>query len=127
MYVLSLVLEPNDGKDGADLNPDFDGEVYDRHLIRKLAFPYMRKHRSLGIMHDGEALTEDDAYVVQSYVVDDGFSLVDDKGDSHGPGSWFLGSMVKRDSDVGKKISSGELGAWSIQGIALKKPEAVAA
>jgi hypothetical protein len=128
MYVLSKVMEPNDGKDGAELAPDFDGEIYDRHLIRKIAYPYVRKYRQLGIMHDGQTLSEDEAYVAQSYVVDDGAELTfsDDgtgKERTFGPGTWFLGAMVKRDSDTGKKIESGELGAWSIDGIALKVPE----
>jgi hypothetical protein len=127
MYVLSMVLEPNDGKDGADLNPDFDGEIYDRHLIRKMAYPYVAKYRGLGIMHEGEAVTDDIARVVQCYVVDDGFTLTDDTGKEWGPGSWFLGAEVKRSSDLGQRIESGEIGAWSIDGIALKIPEKVAA
>lgn len=127
MYVLSMVLCPNDGKDGADLNPDFDGEIYDRHLIRKMAYPYVHKYRGLGIMHQGEAVTDDVARVVQCYVVDDGFTLTDDSGTNWGPGTWFLGAEVKRSSDLGKRIESGEIGAWSIDGIALKIPEKVAA
>lgn len=131
MYVLSMVLEPNDGKDGAKLEPDYDNEIYDRHLIRKIAFPYVRKYRQLGIMHNGNTLSEDEAYVVQSYVVDDGaeltFSDVDGEERKFGPGTWFLGSMVKRDSDTGKKIESGELKAWSIDGLALKVPEKIEA
>ena len=127
MYVLSMVLEPNDGQDGVDLNPDFDGEIYDRHLIRKMAFPYVTKYRGLGIMHEGERLEDTDARVVQSYVVDDGFTLTDDSGKDWGPGVWFLGTEVKRASDLGQRIESGELGAYSIDGIALKVPEKVAA
>ena len=123
MYVLSVVLEPNDGADGAKREPDYDNEVYDRHFIRKVAFPYVRKYRGLGIMHNGQRLEEDVARVVQSYVVDDGFSLTDDNGKVWGPGTWFLGSEVKRDSDLGQKIESGEIGAYSIDGMALKAPE----
>lgn len=122
MYVLSMVMEPNDGKDGAELNPDFDGEIYDRHLIRKIAYPYVRKYRELGIMHEGQAVGEDVARVVQCYVVDDESTLTI-KGKEYGPGTWFLGAEVKRASDLGKRIESGELGAWSIDGIALKVPE----
>jgi len=127
MYVLSLVLEPNDGKGDADLNVDFDKEIYDRHFIRKIAYPYVAKYRGLGIMHEGAPVEDDVARVVQCYVVDDGFTLTDDTGKDWGPGSWFLGAEVKRSSDLGQRIESGEIGAWSIDGIALKIPEQVAA
>lgn len=126
MYVLSMVMQPNDGKDGAELAPDYDGEIYDRHLIRKIAYPYVQKYRGLGIMHDGQPLPDTEARVVQSYVVDDGAELkIGDR--TYGPGTWFLGAEVKRDSDTGKAIEAGTLGAWSIDGLALKVPEKIEA
>lgn len=122
MYVLSLVMEPRE----AD-NPDFDYECYDKEAIRKLAFPYVAKFRNLGFMHDGDQLDPSDAYMVQSYVVDDEWTLTTDKGIEYKEGTWFLGAEVKRSSIVGKGIESGTIGAWSIQGLALKKPERAAA
>lgn len=127
MYVLSIVMEPNDGQDGAPANPDFDDEIYDRHAIRKLAYPYVSKFRQLGLMHEGEPLGPDDARMVQSYVVDDGFKLTTDQGRVLKQGTWLLGTEVKRSCVVGKGIENGEIGAFSIQGLALKVPEKLAA
>ncbi len=127
MYVLSIVMEPNDGQDGAPANPDFDDEIYDRHAIRKLAFPYVAKFRQLGLMHEGEPLSADDARMVQSYVIDDGFELTTDQGRVLKQGVWLLGTEVKRSCVVGKGIENGEIGAFSIQGLALKVPEKLAA
>jgi hypothetical protein len=127
VYVLHIVMEPNDGEDGAPAAPDYDGEIYNRHAIRKLAFPYVKKSRNLGLMHEGEALDAEDAYIVQTYVVDDGFTVTTDTGRVLKQGVWLLGAEVRKTSVAGRKIESGEAGAWSIQGLALKKPDRIAA
>jgi hypothetical protein len=122
MYVLTMVMEPREAE-----NPDHDNECYDKDAIRKLAFPYVAKYRQLGLMHEGEPLDPSMAYMVQSYVVDDGFKVTTNEGEVYGEGVWFMGAEVKRSSVVGKGIEDGTIGAWSIQGLALKTPEKVAA
>lgn len=125
LYVFSLVLEPNDGTDGP-LKPDSDGEIYGKDYIRKMAFGYQAKYRAAGVMHDGGELPASVARLVQSIVIDDGFTFTDPNGKTWPVGAWFLGWQIKRDSQLARQIESGKINAFSIDGLAAKVPEAIA-
>lgn len=116
-YVLGIVLEPNDGKDGAPLAPDAQSDVYSEDEVRKAAWLFMRKYQGLGLMHEREA-TKREMEIVESFVAPVEFVL---NGQTIRKGTWLLGAKI-HSPDLWKKIKRGEIGAWSIDGEAVRQP-----
>lgn len=123
LYVFSVVLEPNDGQDGTPVDPDFDNEIYDKAAIRKASLRWVQK-RAFGLLHASE-VDGSDVQFADSIVVPEEIKMSDSDGNEIRTGSWLVGSLVRRASETGQKIISGELNAYSIDGLALKSPEMV--
>jgi len=111
------VLEPNDGKGGAPLDPDAQHDVYSEDDIRAAAWEFLAKYRRIGFMHE-KPLAEQEIEIVESYVAPAPFTLA---GYDVRRGTWLLGARVISD-ELWQRIKRGELAAWSVDGVASRKP-----
>ncbi len=116
-YVLGIVLEPNDGKNGNPLDPDAQQDVYSAEDVRDAAWAFLAKYRGLGVMHQREA-GEQEMEVVESFVAPVDFTM---DGQEIRKGTWLLGAIV-HSNELWKKVKSGDFGAWSIDGEARRGP-----
>lgn len=117
-FVLSLVLEPNDGTDGAPMKPDTQGDIYSASEIRQTAHGWMEKGGKVDLGHDWRALGKSQVRVVESYLAPVTFEL---NGYTVQKGSWLLGLRVL-DDGLWQGIKSGKIGAYSVGGSAVRKP-----
>ncbi len=121
-YVLSLVMEPNDGQSGAPFKPDTQGDIQSAQEIRKTAHRWMEHYGLIDLVHSWQSLTKDDVRVLESYLAPADFRLGDgDSAYTVGRGSWLLAVRVINDA-IWKAIKGGELGAYSIGGTAERVP-----
>lgn len=120
-YVLGVVLEPNDGKDGADLDPDTQHDIYSQHDIRKAAHRFLPEFSNIGLMH--KQIINHDVDIVESYLAPVDFVM---DGERVRKGAWLLAVIVKN-AALWKKIKSGEITGYSIGGSALRSPARVGA
>lgn len=49
--------------------PDSDEEFTDAAVIKAMAHEYVRDHRKLDIEHDGQSLTNDEAFLAESFII----------------------------------------------------------
>jgi len=119
-YVLGVVLEPNDGKDGAPLEPDAHRDVYSVDDVRKAALRFLVEYNKLGVMHQRIAKRAE-MVVCENYVAPADFTV---NGQNVRKGSWLLGAFILSD-DMWQQVKDGKLNAWSIQGKAMSRPEVV--
>lgn len=118
-YVLSLVLEPNDGANAdAPLKPDTQGDVYSADEIRRTAHGWMERGGKIDLGHNWKALGEDQVKVVETYLAPVAFEL---GGYAVRKGSWLLGLRVLDDVLWGD-VKDGKLGAYSVGGSAKRTP-----
>lgn len=120
-YILSLVLEPNNGSD-APLNPDTQSDVYSIDSIRKTAHGWMEKGGSVDLMHDWRGLGKEVVRVLESYVAP--CDMVIGEGDAITKifkGTWMLALRIV-DDELWSAVKAGKIGAYSIGGAANRKP-----
>jgi hypothetical protein len=117
-FVLGVVLEPNDGEDGAPDSPDAHKDIYSFVDVRDAAWLYLSEHHQIGLMHQKELATAD-YQVCESYLAPVDFEL---GGQKILKGSWMLGARILNDA-VWQKVKAGKLNAWSIDGRAIRTPE----
>jgi hypothetical protein len=117
-FVLSMVLEPNDGADGAPYKPDTQKDVYSAADVRKACHVWMEYYGAIDLMHSWNALGKQDVRTLECFVAPCDFQNGDDKVIK---GSWMLGIRVAND-DLWKAVQSGDLGAYSIGGTASRVP-----
>lgn len=120
-FVLGVVLEPNDGEDGAPDSPDAHKDIYSFDDVRDAAWLYLSEHHQIGLMHQSELATAD-YQVCESYLAPVDFEL---GGQKILKGSWLLGARILNDA-VWQKVKTGKLNAWSIDGRAIRTPEPAA-
>lgn len=114
--VLSVVLEPNDGEDGAPLAPDTQGDIYSKEAIKNTAWGWMEKGGKIGLMHQLDVT--DKVAVLESYVALS--DIVIEEGTKKytiRKGSWVL-RLRLYDDLLWKKAKDGTLGAFSVGGTA---------
>lgn len=114
-YILGVVLEPNDGRDGP-LNPDTQGDVYSASDIEKAAHAWMSDFLNVGLMH--VELVGRRVVPVESYIAPMDMQLGDQKILK---GSWLLGAIVD-DQEIWDAIKAGTLTGWSMGGFAVREP-----
>jgi DNA adenine methylase len=115
-YVLGIVLEPNDGKDGAPLDPDSQKDVYSREEIRQAAHKFMEDFRNLGRMH--REFLSGAAKILESYIAPCDFAI----GEQNiREGTWLLAIRIV-DPSLWADIKDGRLTGFSIGGSAVRKP-----
>jgi site-specific DNA-adenine methylase len=121
-YILSVVLEPNDGEDGAPLDPDAHREIYSEDEVWDACTYWYEQGSSLGVMHQREA-SKTEMLPVHNFVAPVDMEI---DGELVRAGTWLIGSLVLS-AALWQRIESGELNAWSVDGRALRRPEAIAA
>lgn len=119
-YVLGIVLEPNDGKDGSPMAPDTQGDIYSKAEVRQAAHKFMAEYRNVGLMH--RALVNGRVEILESFVVPDGtggFDIEDPYGEKQHvhEGTWLLGLRIV-DEELWDKVKRNELSGLSIGGSA---------
>lgn len=116
-YVLSLVLEPNDGESGP-LKPDTQGDIYSADDIRQAAHKWMEHHGKSDLEHSWEDLGKQKVRVLESYLAPADFEL---NGYNIVKGTWMLALRIA-DDELWKAVKNGEIGAYSIGGSAMREP-----
>jgi len=116
---MSLVLEPNDGKDGSPLKPDTQDDIYSKEVVRETAHGWMENFGHVDLQHNWKALGKEEVAILESYIAPCDHEI----GDSTVvKGSWMLGLRVKNDV-LWDAIKTGEIGAYSVGGSANRVPE----
>ena len=115
-FVLGIVLEPNDGEDGAPLDPDTQKDIYSAEEIRQAAHKFMEEYRNLGVMHS--ELANDKIKILESYIAPADFIL---DGTKIRKGTWLLAVRVIDDT-LWQCVKRGELTGFSIGGSAMRSP-----
>lgn len=121
-FVMSLVLEPTDGGDGAPMKPDTQGDIYSADDVRKAAHAWMEFHGAIDLNHSWKALGKEKVRVLESFLAPATFEC--GEGESKYKvlkGTWMLGVRVV-DDDLWKGVKGGEIGAYSIGGTAVREP-----
>lgn len=120
-YILGLVLEPT-LKEGGEIKPDTQKDVYTAEEIRKAAHGWMEKQGQIDLMHNWKALKADQVRVLESYLAP--CDLVIGEGEDQRKitkGSWLLALRVLDDA-IWADVKAGKIGAFSIGGEATRKP-----
>jgi len=122
--VFAPVLEPNDGEDGAPLDPDKQDEIYSAEAIRKTAHYWMENGGVIGLMHRFDVSKH--VSVLESYLAPVDFTFKCDDGRKYKvrKGTWLLRVRINND-EMWKAIKKGELGAFSVGGTAIKRTEEI--
>ena len=123
-YTCDLVLEPNDGQNGAPLDPDTQGDIYSAEEIERAQRIYMKKFRRIGRDHK-TIFGREEAYLVDCYIVpmeSDGLNIRRADGTVRHirPGTWMQGVEWSEESWV--EVKNGTLNAWSIGGKGFRTP-----
>jgi len=120
-FILGLVLEPNDGEDGAPMKPDTQGDIYSAADIRKSAHGWMERYGSVDLMHSLQALGAKEVSILESYIAPCDFKIGEGE-DAYQvtKGSWLLALRVHNE-DIWKAIKAGEIGAFSVGGKAVRE------
>lgn len=123
-FVLSLVLEPNDGQNGAPLKPDTQGDIYSADAIRKACHGWMENSGALDLAHSWEALGRGKVRILENYIAPADFTL-GEGAEAYKviAGSWLLGVRVVDDA-LWAACKDGQLGAYSVGGDAVRTPVA---
>jgi len=115
--VFGVVLEPNDGKDGANFDPDAQGEVYSAEEVEKSAHKFLSEFANLGVMH--ESLTGNfRVKLLECYTAPVEFTLGEEIVQK---GTWLIKAEVV-DPILAKAVRDGELTGWSIGGWVSAEP-----
>lgn len=120
-FILGLVLEPNDG-DSAPLKPDTQGDVYSAADIRKTAHGWMERYGQVDLGHSWEPLANEQVRILESYLAPCDFDIGEGEGAYHVvKGTWLLALRVLDDA-IWDGIKAGEIGAYSVGGLATPEP-----
>jgi site-specific DNA-adenine methylase len=121
-YVLSVVLEPNDGEGEAPLDPDAHNEIYSDDEIWDACVYWYEQGSTLGVDHVREVSTAE-MLPIHNWIAPVDMVIDDEKVRA---GTWLVGSLVLS-AGLWHRVDTGELNAWSVDGEALRRPEAKAA
>jgi hypothetical protein len=116
-YVLSVVMEPNDGVDAA-LDPDAEGDIQSAADIRKAAHRWMEHGGQIDLGHSWRALGNDRVRVLESYLCP---ADVEIGGYPVRKGTWLL-ALRMQDDKLWEAVKSGAIGAYSIGGSGTRTP-----
>lgn len=117
-YVLSVVMEPNDGTEGAPLDPDAEGDIQSAAAVRKAAHRWMEHGGQVDLNHSWQALGQDRVRVLESYLAP---CDVEIGGYPVRKGTWLLGLRIADDA-MWTAVKGGEIGAYSIGGSGQRIP-----
>lgn len=119
--VVGVVLEPNDGKGGAPLDPDTQTDVYSREEVREAAHKFMEHYGNMGLMH--REVVNDKIKPLESYVAPCDLTITAPDGTAHKvrEGTWMMVVRILDDA-LWDEVKRGKLTGFSIGGSALRKP-----
>jgi len=118
-----IVMEPNDGVDSDDVDPDTDNEVFGAEVIRKGMIAWMLNGGMVDLMHSFAALGGEEVRVVECWQARASFQVGPDGGAyTVRPGSWMLTTLWDTEGDLWKAIKSGVYQAYSPGGLCRKVP-----
>lgn len=121
-FVMSLVLEPNDGQGDAPLKPDTQADIYSEEDVRKAAHAWMEFHGAVDLNHSWKELGKERVRTLESYLSPVAFDIGEGDSAYHVvKGTWMLGVRVIDDA-LWKGVKTGEIGAFSIGGTAVRTP-----
>ena len=89
---------------------DSDGDMITPDEIEKASYSYLLEKRESGVMHEGKSVGQIVASLVTTPDICKAFGLSDDL-----PVGWIIGVRYP-DQSVFKRVASGELAMFSIQG-----------
>lgn len=116
-FILGLVLEPTMGP-GVELKPDTQDDVYTAKTVRDAAHGWMENHGAVDLMHNWRELGRDHVRILESYIAPVSFKTgTGEQGYKVLKGAWLLALRIV-DDDLWAAIKSGDLGAYSIGGVA---------
>ncbi len=107
---------------------DSQGDIASSDVIKEMAYDYMRSGGQIDIRHDGEALSKEDVYVAENFIVQKSDPRFANFTDYDGKpvdveGSWGMVLKIE-DANLRQLFKSGKWGGVSIQGSAqFEKPE----
>jgi hypothetical protein len=115
---IGIVMEPNDGKEGAPLNPDTQGEVFGKEVVAKTAYEWMASGGAVDFMHSFKSLEKNIVEVLASDVTKGAITLGEgDNAYSPAVGTWILTTRWDTSSKFWKDIKAGKLAAYSPGGL----------
>lgn len=121
-FVMSLVLEPTDGANGAPLKPDTQNDVYSIGDVRKAAHAWMEFYGAMDLQHSWKALGKEKVRPLETFLAPCDFTLGEgDNAYDVVKGTWLLATRVV-DDELWAQVKSGEIGAYSIGGTAVREP-----
>ena len=121
-FILGLVLEPNDGDEGAPLKPDTQGDVYSTAAVRKTAHGWMERYGAVDLMHSWEALGAGSVAILESYLAPVNFTIGEGNDQYEVvKGTWLLALRIL-DEKIWQQIKAGAIGAFSVGGKATRTP-----
>lgn len=112
-FVLGVVLEPEE--------VDSQGDIISAEEIRRAAHRFMEQYRSLGFQHETKAKSE--IVILESYIAPCDCEI---GGQPVKAGTWLMGLRIVSD-EVWAQVKRGEFTGLSIEGSAVREPEAAAA
>lgn len=120
-FVMSLVLEPTDGADGADVKPDTQDDIYSREEVRYACHYWMEHGGAVDLGHSWKALGGDKVRTLENFIAPCNFTLGKGK-DAYDvvEGTWLLALRVL-DDELWQGVKSGKIGAYSIGGTAVRE------
>jgi len=122
---IGIVLEPNDGKDGAPFEPDTQNDVYNKADVEKAAYVWMLNGGAVDLLHSWQKLGKEEIIGVVGSDVTHGdveFEKPDGTKQKVRQGTWLVTTLWNTKGKVWPLIKSGKLGAYSIGGTATEQP-----
>lgn len=125
-FVLGVVLEPNDGKNGAPLNPDTQDQVYSAAAVEQAAWGFLARLNNGAhtcLMHAKDAGGDKVDYSGRIVCVESHVTRVDMEFPSGivRKGTWLMGLRFD-DLGLWQAVKAGELNGLSIGGTAWVEP-----
>ena len=114
-HVLGVVMIPNNGGDGDEVDPDRQGDVVSAEEIQRAAWNWLRDYRHFKVYHEGRAVGE--AQVLESYLAPTDLEIA---GRTIKAGTWLVRAEV--DGTLWELIDDGHLNAFSIGGTSYRVP-----
>lgn len=109
-----IVMEPNDGTDGDEVNPDTQGQVSSPEDIEKAMIYWACNGGSVDLMHSFEAILDERVDVVENWIARAEFDL---NGYTVKPGTWLATTKWQTGGRYWAAIKAGEFNAYSIGGL----------
>lgn len=118
-----IVMEPNDGADGADLNPDTQGDVFSKQDVEDACYYWLENGGQVDFMHNFEPLERNVVKVAASDVTRGPVTLGEgEEAYECAVGTWLVTLRWDTDSVYWKGLKEGAFKAVSPGGLAQRVP-----